>query len=710
MTKEQTVSEETPRKRRAPKAVVAEPEAPARKSAPKKRAKAEVEAVPEPAKAASKKKSKAEEPAEAPRKEVPAKEAPAKEASAKEASAKEASAKEAPAKGAPAKEKSAKAAKAAAAEAPERTRPAPQAPVAAPVPRASAAPSMGESPVREIPASREVPASREDAPREHGVRASEPRDISAERAAPSRPIGVPSEPQGASAVEGAANPQSNPQFSSGQPQGHQHPRHPRHERHRNRHGNPNQPQQHHGQPGQKQGQHQHGQHQQGQHSPQSPNQGQPVGSGGAPVNAGGPQPGQQNPGGGAPFQPGQPGQPGLPGQGRRRRRRGRGGGGGQPGGPGQQHGGGQQQPMMELQPFLGLLEMDDRGFGRLRRADKNFLASESDPDVPKQIVERYRLRPGALVQAGVGMKNGKPSVMRVDQVEGVSPEEAQNRLSFMNLTSIDPDRRIVLETTSGEYLTRIIDLIAPIGFGQRGLIVAPPKTGKTIILQKIAKAVLTNHPKAKLMVLLIDERPEEVTDFRRSIGADVYASSSDRPAHEHLRIAEMVMERARRLVEAGEDVVVLLDSITRLARAYNKEIESSGRTMSGGVDSRALERPKRLFGAARNTEEAGSLTILGTALIDTGSRMDEVIFEEFKGTGNMEIVLDRALAERRLWPAININNSGTRKEEKLFSVRESEKNRKLRAYLSALRPIEAMEKLLSRVRDFRSNGEFYDAL
>jgi transcription termination factor Rho len=356
-----------------------------------------------------------------------------------------------------------------------------------------------------------------------------------------------------------------------------------------------------------------------------------------------------------------------------------------------------------------VLEVDDRGNGRLRRLEKNFLAADSDPEVSKQIIERYRLRPGALLNASSIMRNGKPSVQRVDQVEGVSPDEAQNRLTFMNLTSVDPDRRIILETGSGELLTRAIDIIAPIGFGQRALIVAPPKTGKTIILQKIAKAVLTNHPKAKLMVLLIDERPEEVTDFRRSIGADVYASSSDRPAHEHLRIAELALERARRLVEAGDDVVILLDSITRLARAYNKEIESSGRTMSGGVDSRALERPKRIFGAARNTEESGSLTIIATALIDTGSRMDEVIFEEFKGTGNLEIVLDRALAERRLFPAINVNSSGTRKEEKLFSVKENEKIRKLRAYLSALRPVEAMEKLLGRVRDFRSNAEFFDA-
>ncbi len=401
-------------------------------------------------------------------------------------------------------------------------------------------------------------------------------------------------------------------------------------------------------------------------------------------------------------------QPGQPGQGRRRRRRrGRGGGGG-----GQLLAGQALNPQLEaqLQSFSGVLELDDRGFGKLRRVDRNFHPTDQDPEVPKQLVDRHRLRPGVLVEGQVLVRGGKPTVLRVDRVEGVPPEEAANRLAFQNLTVVDPDRRIQLETTSGELLTRVIDIITPVGFGQRGLIVAAPKTGKTIILQKMAKAVLTNHPKAHLMVLLIDERPEEVTDFRRSVGADVFASSSDRPADEHLALAEIVMERARRLVEDGEDVVVLLDSITRLARAYNKEIESSGRTMSGGVDSRALEKPKRIFGAARNTEEAGSLTIIGTALIDTGSRMDEVIFEEFKGTGNMELVLDRQLADRRLWPAINVNNSGTRKEEKLFSVHENEKIRKLRAYLSSQRPVEAMEKLLQRLKDFRSNAEFFEAL
>jgi len=358
----------------------------------------------------------------------------------------------------------------------------------------------------------------------------------------------------------------------------------------------------------------------------------------------------------------------------------------------------------------GVLEIDDRGHGRLRRIEKNFLPTEHDAEVPRHLIERLRLRAGWLINGQALPRNGRLQLHRVEQVEGLPLEEASQRIAFANLTSIDPDRRIQLETTGAELLTRAIDLIAPIGFGQRGLIVAPPKTGKTIILQRIAKAILTNHPRARLMVLLIDERPEEVTDFKRSIGAEVFGSSSDRPAHEHLRLAELVLERARRQCEAGEDVVVLLDSITRLARAYNKEVEGSGRTMSGGVDSKALERPKRIFGAARNTEEAGSLTIVGTALVETGSRMDEVIFEEFKGTGNMELVLDRQLAERRLYPAININASGTRKEEKLFDQRENDKIRKLRQFLASQRPVEAMEKLLSRLKDFRSNAEFLEAM
>jgi len=404
---------------------------------------------------------------------------------------------------------------------------------------------------------------------------------------------------------------------------------------------------------------------------------------------------------------------GEPGRGkRRRRRRGRRGGG-----AAQQAGGeatGAQAPQGGAQPQLvqveGMLDTEVKGQNAyLRRPEKNFLPSPDDPEIPKHLVQRLRLRSGAHIVAGA-QQRGRLVVQRVESVDGLPPEQAWNRPDFSSLTVIDPVRRIRLETTSKEYLTRVLDLIAPIGFGQRALIVAPPKTGKTIMLQKIAQAISANHPDAVLMVLLVDERPEEVTDMRRSIQGEVYASSSDRSSADHLKVAEMTIERAKRLVEQGKDVVVLLDSITRLARAFNKEIESSGRTMSGGVDSKALEKPKRIFGAARNCEEGGSLTIIGTALIDTGSRMDEVIFEEFKGTGNMEVTLDRALAEKRVFPAVNIPQSGTRKEEKLFTPKEYEKIRLLRVALSNYKPVEAMEKLLGKIAEFRSNDEFLDAV
>jgi transcription termination factor Rho len=422
------------------------------------------------------------------------------------------------------------------------------------------------------------------------------------------------------------------------------------------------------------------------------------------------------------------GQPQRSGKRRRRRRR-RGGGGGnqQNGFGGQANGmpqvaGGIPQPMPQAQPQFavqpqvqtkdveGVLEVDGRGNGALRRVDRNLLPSQDDPEVPRNVIQQLRLRPGWLITGQAALRNGRYSLSRVELVEGRTLAEAHNLPDFAHLTSVDPIARVHLETTTKEFTTRVLDLIAPIGFGQRGLIVAPPRTGKTMILQKIATAIATNHPEAHLMVLLVDERPEEVTDMRRSVKGEVLASSADRPTVEHLRIAEIALDRARRLVEDKKDVVILLDSITRLARAYNKEVESSGRTLTGGVDSRALERPKRIFGAARKAEEGGSLTILGTALVDTGSRMDEVIFEEFKGTGNMEIILDRALAEKRIWPAINIPGSGTRKEEKLFDAKEMEKVRKLRQALFAMKPIEAMEKLLAKLAEFRSNDEFLDAI
>jgi transcription termination factor Rho len=357
-----------------------------------------------------------------------------------------------------------------------------------------------------------------------------------------------------------------------------------------------------------------------------------------------------------------------------------------------------------------VLDIDHRGNGKLRLAKFNFLPQQDDVEVPRHLIDRDKLRPGSLLVGQSARRNGRLQLVKADTVEGLTPQQAAARTAFSNLTVVDPDDRLVMETTSKETLTRIIDIVSPIGLGQRMLIVAPPKTGKTIMLQKISHAITANKPDVVQFVLLVDERPEEVTDFRRTVKADVFASSADRPTDEHLHVAEMAMERAKRLVEGGKDVVILLDSITRLSRAYNKEVESSGRTLSGGVDSRALERPKRLFGAARNAEEGGSLTIIATALIDTGSRMDEVIFEEFKGTGNSEINLDRALSEKRVWPAINIQTSGTRKEEKLFSQHEYEKVKKLRGALYALKPTEAMERLIKSMNEFKSNAEFLDAI
>jgi len=371
----------------------------------------------------------------------------------------------------------------------------------------------------------------------------------------------------------------------------------------------------------------------------------------------------------------------------------------------------QQQPRHEpAQPVEGVLDVDHRGNGRLRNPKYNFLPQQDDVDVPRHIIDRDRLRAGVMLTGQAVRRNGRLQLIKTDSVEGLPPQDAARRTAFQNLTVVDPDDRVVLETTSKELLTRVIDIVAPIGLGQRMLIVAPPKTGKTIMLQKICHAITQNRPEVQQMVLLVDERPEEVTDFRRTVKADVFASSSDRPTDEHIHVAEVVLERAKRLVEGGKDVVILLDSITRLSRAYNKEVESSGRTLSGGIDSRALERPKRFFGAARNAEEGGSLTIVATALIDTGSRMDEVIFEEFKGTGNSEINLDRQLAEKRIFPAINIQTSGTRKEEKLFSQHEYEKVKKLRGALFALKPVEAMERLLKSLNEFKSNAEFLDAI
>ncbi|ATB37348.1 transcription termination factor Rho [Cystobacter fuscus] len=382
----------------------------------------------------------------------------------------------------------------------------------------------------------------------------------------------------------------------------------------------------------------------------------------------------------------------------------------------QHHGERQQRPPQvaaqpSLAPVEGVLDTEAKGPNAyLRQLKRNLLPSPDDAEIPKNLVQKLRLRPGQYLHAFAQMKGPKGIVQRVEQADG-RPLDLMSRLPhFADLTSVDPVDRIKLENGHREMVTRVLDLISPIGKGQRALIVAPPKTGKTIMLQRIAQAVVANHPEIHLMVLLIDERPEEVTDMRRNIKAEVLASSSDRPTGDHLKIAELALERARRLVEGGKDVMILLDSITRLARAYNKEVDNSGRTLSGGVDSRALERPKRIFGAARATEEAGSLTIVGTALIDTGSRMDEVIFEEFKGTGNSEVTLDRFLAEKRIFPAVNIGQSGTRKEEKLFGHKEYEKVKKMRQMLFAVKPVEAMEALVKRLSRYTYNDEFLEEL
>jgi len=373
----------------------------------------------------------------------------------------------------------------------------------------------------------------------------------------------------------------------------------------------------------------------------------------------------------------------------------------------------QPVPAAQLVAVEGVLDTEAKGPNAfLRQIRRNLLPTPEDPEMPKNLVQKLRLRQGQYLTAQAQMRGNKGAIQKVETVDGAALEEISRRPHFNDLTSVDPVERLKLEHSPPEMVTRVLDLIAPIGKGQRGLIVSPPKAGKTIMLQRIAQAVIANHSEVHVMVLLIDERPEEVTDMRRSIGskAEVLASSSDRPTGDHLKVAEMALERARRMVESGRDVIILLDSITRLARAYNKEVDSSGRTLTGGVDSRALERPKRIFGAARSTEEAGTLTIIGTALIDTGSRMDEVIFEEFKGTGNSEVTLDRLLSEKRIYPAINIPQSGTRKEEKLFTPKEYEKVKKLRQMLFAAKPVEAMEALVKRLSRYTYNDEFLEEL
>ena len=357
----------------------------------------------------------------------------------------------------------------------------------------------------------------------------------------------------------------------------------------------------------------------------------------------------------------------------------------------------------------GVLEVLPDGYGFLRSSDYNYLPSPDDIYVSPSQIKKFSLRTGDFVSGQVRPpKEGERffALLRVEAVNGLEPEGIRERTLFDNLVPVYPTRRISIESAPGEYSMRIMDLLSPIGKGQRGLIVSPPKSGKTILLQKIANSITRNHPEIKLIILLIDERPEEVTDMERSVKGEVISSTFDEPAERHVQVADMVIEKAKRLVEAKEDVVILLDSITRLARAHNIVVPHSGRILSGGVDANALHKPKRFFGAARNTEDGGSLTIIATALIDTGSRMDDVIFEEFKGTGNMELVLNRDLSDRRIFPAIDVNRSGTRREDLLMKEDELAKVWILRKILSDFNPVEAMEFLLDKIRGTKNNKEF----
>jgi transcription termination factor Rho len=357
----------------------------------------------------------------------------------------------------------------------------------------------------------------------------------------------------------------------------------------------------------------------------------------------------------------------------------------------------------------GVLEVLPDGYGFLRSSDYNYLPSPDDIYVSPSQIKKFSLRTGDFVSGQVRPpKEGERffALLRVEAVNGLAPEGIRERTLFDNLVPVYPTKKINLESAPGEYSMRVMDMLAPIGKGQRGLIVSPPKSGKTILLQKIANSITRNHPEIKLIVLLIDERPEEVTDMERSVQGEVISSTFDEPADRHVQVADMVIEKAKRMVEASEHVVILLDSITRLARAHNIVVPHSGRILSGGVDSNALHKPKRFFGSARNTEDGGSLTIIATALIDTGSRMDDVIFEEFKGTGNMELVLDRDLSDRRIFPAIDVNRSGTRREDLLMKEDDMAKIWILRKILSDFSPVEAMEFLLDKIRGTKNNKEF----
>jgi transcription termination factor Rho len=361
----------------------------------------------------------------------------------------------------------------------------------------------------------------------------------------------------------------------------------------------------------------------------------------------------------------------------------------------------------------GVLEVLPEGYGFLRSQDWNYLYGPDDIYVSPSQIKRFDLRTGDTVLGQVRPpKEGERylALLKVERVNSDDPDKAKHRIAFDNLRPRYPDQRIHLETKDGDLSTRVMDLMSPLGTGQRGLIVAPPKAGKTVLMQKIANAINENHPDVHLIVLLIDERPEEVTDMEENVKAEVISSTFDEPADRHTQVAEMVLEKAKRLVEHGRDVVILLDSITRLARAYNVTVPHSGKILSGGVDANALHKPKRFFGAARNIDGGGSLTIVATALVDTGSRMDEVIFEEFKGTGNMELVLDRHISDKRIFPAIDINKSGTRKEDLLLDEHELSRVYLLRNFLSDMPPAEAIEFLLGRMKKTKTNEEFLNSM
>ena len=364
----------------------------------------------------------------------------------------------------------------------------------------------------------------------------------------------------------------------------------------------------------------------------------------------------------------------------------------------------------------GVLEILQDGFGFLRSADASYLAGPDDIYVSPSQIRRFNLRTGDTISGKIRPpKEGERyfALLKVNEINFDKPENAKQKILFENLTPLFPDQRLVLETGNGsteDLSARVIDLIAPIGKGQRGLIVSPPKAGKTLILQNIAQSITRNAPECTLIVLLIDERPEEVTEMKRSVRGEVVASTFDEPPSRHVQVAEMVIEKAKRLVEHKKDVIILLDSMTRLARAYNTIIPSSGKVLTGGVDAHALERPKRFFGAARNVEEGGSLTIISTCLIETGSKMDEVIYEEFKGTGNMELHLDRKMAEKRVYPAINVRRSGTRREDLLMTEDELQRVWILRKLLSSMEDVPATEFILDKLKDTKTNDEFFQAM